>query len=76
MSGTLLRILIFVAIFVAIAWGLRRIWMDWMKSFRADDRARHSRDLAERKRADVIELKRSDDGVYRPPGQDRDTREK
>lgn len=74
MSGTLLRILIFVAIFAAIAWGFRRIWRDWVKDFRAADQARHKRDLEERKRPDVIELKRSDDGVYRPPGDGGDTR--
>jgi hypothetical protein len=75
MSGTLLRILIFVAIFAAIAWGLRRIWLDWMKGFRDEDKARHKRDLEERKRPDVIELKRAEDGVYRPPGEG-NTREK
>jgi hypothetical protein len=76
MSGTLLRILIVVAIFAAIAWGFRRIWMDWMKSFREEDKAIRRRDLQERKRADVIELKRSEDGVYRPPEEDGETRQK
>jgi hypothetical protein len=75
MSGTLLRILIFIAIFAAIAWSFRRIWRDWMKSFRDEDKARHQRDLEERNRPDVIELKRAEDGVYRPPG-DAKTRDK
>ena len=70
MNGTLLRILIIVAILAAIAYGLRRIWRDWNKSFKAEDDARHQRDLKERAQPGIIELKRSDDGVFRPPDRD------
>ncbi len=70
MTALVVRILIFVAIFVAIAWGLRKIWRDWRGEFRAIDRQRHERDLRERARPDVITLKRDKDGKFRPPGED------
>ncbi|QQR38121.1 hypothetical protein [Devosia rhizoryzae] len=66
----LLRILLFVFIAVVIYLGVRRIWMDWSGKFNADaaeaKRLRRERDLAERQRPDVIDLKRDDDGTYRP----------
>jgi hypothetical protein len=67
MTATLLRILLFVAIALAIWWGLRRIWRDWKGEFKAIDKARHERDLKERARPDVITLKRDKDGTFRPP---------
>jgi hypothetical protein len=72
MTAILLRLLVYVLIFGAIYFGLRRIWRDWTGQFRSVDKARHQRDLNERARPGVIELKRDADGVYRPPtGADR-----
>jgi len=66
----LLRILIFVVIAIAIYLGVRKIWRDWTGAFKAEDaearRLRRERDLAERERPDVIDLKRDKDGTYRP----------
>lgn len=67
MTGTLLRVLIFVAIILAILWGVRKIWRDWTGQFKEIDKAKHERDLQERKRPDVITLKRDKDGKFRPP---------
>lgn len=66
----LLRILLFVGLGLLIYFGVRRIWMDWSKKFKNDDEqarvARRERDLAERQRPDVIDLKQDEDGTYRP----------
>lgn len=66
----LLRILLIVGLGLLIYFGIRRIWMDWSKKFKQDDEqarlARRQRDLAERQRPDVIDLKRDEDGTYRP----------
>jgi hypothetical protein len=62
----ILRIVIFAIVVGAIFLGARRIWRDWKGQFKAVDQARRDRDLRERKRADVIELKRNKDGVFRP----------
>ena len=70
MTTLLLRALIVVIIAGAIYLGLRRIWRDWTKQFRAEDKAIHDRDLKERERPDVITLKRDKDGTFRPPGND------
>ena len=71
----LLRILIFVVIAIAIYLGVRKIWRDWTGAFKADDaearRLRRERDLAERERPDVIDLKRDKDGTYRPGDDDK-----
>ena len=67
MTGILLRILVMALIFGGIALGIRRIWRDWQKQFKAEDTAIHQRDLEERNRPDVITLKRDKDGTYRPP---------
>lgn len=70
----LLRILLFVILALAIYLGVRRIWKDWSGKFNADaeeaKRLRRERDLAERQRPDVIDLKRGDDGTFRPKGKD------
>lgn len=66
----LLRIVIFLAIFLAIAWGVRKIWRDWNGQFKQLDKERHERDLRERQRPDVITLQRDKDGKFRPPGDD------
>ena len=70
MTGFIIRILIFVAIFVAISWGVRKIWRDWTGAFKAEDKLRHDRDLRERAQPGVITLKRDKDGRFRPPGDD------
>jgi hypothetical protein len=67
MTAVVIRILIFVGVFLAIAWGARKIWRDWRGEFTAIDKARHERDLRERQRSDVITLKRDKDGKFRPP---------
>jgi len=65
-----LRIVIFVAILGLIFLGVRRIWRDLtgnMRQVEAEERAqRRARDLADRKRTDVVELRRDADGTYRP----------
>lgn len=70
MTGMLLRILVIALIVGAIYLGVRRIWRDWQKQFKAEDQAVHQRDLEERKRPDVITLKRDKDGTFRPPDND------
>ncbi|MBL8596534.1 MAG: hypothetical protein J0I48_03700 [Devosia sp.] len=70
MTAILLRILIMAVIFGAIALGVRRIWRDWQKQFKAEETEVHQRDLEERKRPDVITLKRDADGTFRPPEND------
>ncbi|MHB1104388.1 MAG: hypothetical protein ACYC0C_16755 [Devosia sp.] len=72
MSVLLLRLLIFAIIVGAIFLGARKIWRDWKGQFKAVDQARRDRDLRDRKRPDVIELKRNKDGVYRPGDKDDD----
>jgi hypothetical protein len=70
-TGMLLRIVVLALIFGAIWWGVRRIWRDWTKQFKAEETAIHQRDLQERKRPDVITLKRDADGTFRPPDEDK-----
>jgi hypothetical protein len=66
-TAILLRIIIFAIIFGAIWFGVRRIWRDWSRQFRVEEKEIHQRDLAERERPDVITLKRDKDGTFRPP---------
>lgn len=73
MTATLIRIVLFALIGLAIWWGLRRIWRDWTGEFKAIDKAKRARDLKERGRPDVITLKRDKDGTFRP-GDDPDRR--
>lgn len=77
MTGMLLRVIIFVIIGLAIYLGVRKIWRDWTGQFKAEDeeakRLRRERDLRERAQPGVIDLKRDDDGTYRP-GDDDDKR--
>ncbi|KRB01475.1 hypothetical protein ASD83_08225 [Devosia sp. Root685] len=74
----LLRILIFTVLALMVYFGIRRIWKDWTQKFDKDaeeeKRLRHERDLAERQRPDVIDLKRGDDGTFRPNGRKDDKR--
>lgn len=78
MTAMLLRILIFVVIGLAIWLGIRKIWRDWSGQFKAEDeevkRLRRERDLLERQLPGVIDLKRDEDGTYRPGDKDQDKR--
>lgn len=70
----LLRVLLFVGLALLIYFGVRRIWKDWSNKFNQDaeeaKRLARERDKLERQRPDVIDLKRGDDGTYRPTGKD------
>ena len=66
MTGTLFKILIFVAIGLLLFWGVRRIWRDWTGEAKRLDTAVRERDQRERARPDVITLKRDKDGTFRP----------
>ena len=70
MTAIILRILLFAVIAAIMYWGVRKIWRDWTGQFRAEDKAKHQRDLKERARPDVITLERDKDGTFRPPDQD------
>jgi hypothetical protein len=72
MSGSIIRILVIIALGLLIYFGVRRIWSDWTGKFRDLDKQDRQRDLAERKRPDVIELKRDKDGKFRPGDGDDD----
>jgi hypothetical protein len=63
----IIRIVVMAVIFGAIFFGVRRIWRDWTKQFKAEETEIHQRDLAERDRPDVITLQRDKDGTFRPP---------
>ena len=75
MTGMLLRVLVFAIIGIAIWLGARKIWRDWTGQFKADDeeakRRRRERDLRERAQPGVIDLKRDEDGTYRPGDDDK-----
>ena len=74
----LLRVLIYAIIAIAIFWGVRKIWRDWTGAFKAEDeekrRLRRERDLRERAQPGVIDLKRDEDGTFRPGGDDKSDR--
>ena len=78
MTGMLLRVVIFVIIGLAIWLGIRKIWRDWSNQFKADDeevrRLRRERDLRERAQPGVNDLKRDEDGTFRPGDKDDDKR--
>jgi hypothetical protein len=74
-SAILLRLLIYVIIIGAVWFGVRKIWRDWKGQFRDLDKQQRQRDLAERKRPDVIDLKRGDDGTFRPKDRDNGRRD-
>lgn len=69
MTGLLLRLLVIAFIAGAIYVGVRRIWRDWTKQFRTEEKVIHDRDLKERDQPGVITLKRDKDGTFRPPDQ-------
>jgi len=66
MTGIIIRLLTYVIIGAAIYFGIRRIIKDWREQFKKDDQAVRERDLKERDRPDVVELKKDQDGVFRP----------
>lgn len=70
MSGIALKVLLFLILAGVIFLGVRRIWRDWTGEARRVAEAERKRDLAERKRPDVITLERDKDGTFRPPGRD------
>lgn len=78
MTGFIIRILIFAFIFGVIYLGIRKIWRDWKGQFKSEDEAarqlRRERDLRERQQPGVIDLKRDNDGTFRPNGKDDDKR--
>lgn len=78
MTGLIIRILIFAVVFGVIYLGIRKIWRDWKGQFKSDDEAarqlRRERDLRERQQPGVIDLKRDNDGTFRPNGKDDDKR--
>ncbi|HVX72474.1 MAG: hypothetical protein ACTHKD_17425 [Devosia sp.] len=71
MTGFLIRLLVIVIVFGAIYFGIRRIWRDWTKQFRVEEKQIHERDLKERDAPGVITLKRDKDGTFRPPTDER-----
>ncbi|WDR06515.1 hypothetical protein PSQ90_03355 [Devosia rhodophyticola] len=78
MSAIVLRILIFGLIGLAIYLGIAKIWRDWTKQFRSEEieerTRRRERDLNDRKRNDVIDLKRDGDGIFRPGDDEKNKR--
>jgi len=69
-TAYVLRILIVAGLGLLIWLGLRKIWRDWSRQFRAEDeekrQIRRERDRREREQPGVIDLKRDADGTYRP----------
>ncbi|SEP83618.1 hypothetical protein SAMN05428969_1127 [Devosia sp. YR412] len=69
------RVVIFAVIGVVIFLGVRKIWRDWTGQFNAEEqearRLRRERDLRERDQPGVIDLKRDEDGTYRPGDDDK-----
>ena len=70
MTGLLLKIVVFLLVALAIYTGVRRIWRDFTKQFRSEEKVIHQRDLKERDAPGVITLKRDKDGTFRPPDVD------
>ena len=68
MTAILLRIIIYAAIIGFVYFTARRLWRDLSNQFRGPAAPRPAPKVNERQPPDVIELKRGDDGVYRPPG--------
>ena len=71
----LLRVLVFLALAIFIYLGVAKIWRDWTRQFKSDDeqdrRLRRERDLRERDKPGVIDLKRDIDGRFRPEDDDK-----
>ena len=71
MSAILLRIIVYAAIAGIIYFALKKIIDDWKGRFREIDKRTRERDLKERQRPDVIDLKRDEDGGYRKKDEDK-----
>ena len=67
MTGLIIRIVVIGFIFWLIYAGIRRIWREWTKQFRVEEKQIHERDLRERDAPGVITLQRDKDGTFRPP---------
>ena len=69
------RVLIFAVIAIFIYLGVMKIWRDWTGQFKSDEeearRLRRERDLRERQQPGVIDLKRDEDGRFRPEDDDK-----
>ena len=74
MTAILLRIIIYAAIIGFVYVSARRIWRDFTKQFRAEEKQIHERDLRERDAPGVITLQRDKDGTFRPPSNDNQPR--
>jgi len=61
-----MRLILYLIIFAAIYYGVRKIITDWRDRYKELDEQKHQRDLKERDRGDVIDLSPDEDGVYRP----------
>ncbi len=72
--GFVIRLVVIAAIAIAIYVGVRRIWRDWTRQFRTEEKQIHERDLKERDAPGVITLQRDKDGTFRPPGNDNQSR--
>lgn len=66
-----MRFLIFAVIGAVIYFSIRSILSDWRKRFSELDGEHRARDKREAKRPDVVELKRDNDGVFRPKDKDK-----
>ena len=71
----LLRVLLFAVLAIVIYLGVMKIWRDWTRQFKTEDaearRLRRERDLRERQQPGVIDLKRDEDGTFRPGDDDK-----
>ena len=78
MTALALRVIIFAIVGIAIWLGVRKIWRDWTGHFYAEEqeqrRLRRERDLRERAQPGVIDLKRDQDGTFRPGDKEDDKR--
>ena len=71
----LLRVLLFAVLAIVIYLGVMKIGRDWTRQFKTEDaearRLRRERDLRERQQPGVIDLKRDEDGRFRPEDDDK-----
>lgn len=65
-SIIIVRLIIYGVLFAIIYFGIRRIIRDWRQRFRDLDKETRDRDLKERAQPGVVELKKDEDGVFRP----------
>ncbi len=66
-----MRILLYLVIFAIIYFGIKKIVTDWRNRFREIDKKTRERDIKERKRNDIVNLKKDKDGVFRPDDKDK-----